>query len=249
VTRLGHTLNAMLASLDQALTRERRFVNDASHELRTPLTLLTGRIQLARRRPRTVEEHERILDELAVDTDRLIRLADQLLVLGQPVATGETADLADVVRTVARGLPADVVISDVTASGPVIVAADRLSLERIVGNLLTNASRHGAPPVTVDVSAHAGWGLLVVSDAGAGMPPELLQRATERFVRADDARSRPGSGLGLSLVAELVTAYGGELRLCHDGTHVSHGRAAPIPCAHGEAMTVSVLLPRDEGCL
>ena len=75
----------------------------------------------------------------------------------------------------------------------------------------------------------------------------LVTPGAERFVRADDARSRAGSGLGLALVAELVTAYGGELRLCHGGTHVSHGQPAPVPCTHGDAMTVSVLLPCEEG--
>ena len=69
VTRLGHTLNDMLAALERSLERERRFVNEASHELRTPLTLLKSRIQLAQRRSRTVEEHEAVLDELAVDVD------------------------------------------------------------------------------------------------------------------------------------------------------------------------------------
>ena len=63
VTRLGHTLNEMLAALDESLERERQFVGDASHELRTPLTLLQSRIQLARRRERSVAEHEAVLDE------------------------------------------------------------------------------------------------------------------------------------------------------------------------------------------
>lgn len=246
VTRLGHTLNDMLASLDQALTRERRFVNDASHELRTPLTLLTSRIQLARRRPRTVADHERILDELAVDAGRLVQLADQLLALGRPPAAGrtarpdETADLAEVARAVV--VPAGL---EVTAPhGPVVVAAGPVALERIITNLVTNALRHGAAPVSVTVGASDGWGVLVVGDAGPGMSRDLLRRATERFVRADEARARPGSGLGLSLVTELVTEYGGELRLCHDGEHVSHGVTAPVRCTHGGGMYATVLLPR-----
>ena len=82
VTRLGHTFNDVLGALERALERERRFVNDASHELRTPLTLLSARVQLLRRRHRTVEEYELALTELETDIDDLIGLSDQLLDLG-----------------------------------------------------------------------------------------------------------------------------------------------------------------------
>ena len=75
------------------------------------------------------------------------------------------------------------------------------------------------------------------------MPRELLATATERFARSAEARSRPGSGLGLSLVAAIVTAAGGQLRLCYDGHHQAVGLQVPTPCAHGGAMTVTVLLP------
>src|SRR5689334_9643039 len=102
VTRLGHTFNDMLAGLEQALDRERRFVDEASHELRTPITLLGSRIQLARRRPRTQEEHERILAELEVDLTRLADLAEQLLELGRAGASGGhgSSDLATAVGRV-----------------------------------------------------------------------------------------------------------------------------------------------------
>ena len=103
VTRLGHTLNRMLVALQASLDRERQFVNDASHELRTPLTLLKSRIQLTRRRPRSVEEHERALEELEVDVTRLADLADQLLELsheGDAVDVTATTDVAAVVDAV-----------------------------------------------------------------------------------------------------------------------------------------------------
>jgi signal transduction histidine kinase len=76
------------------------------------------------------------------------------------------------------------------------------------------------------------------------MPPELLAEATRRFTRAPEARARSGAGLGLSIVEQLVTAAGGELRLCHGGHHTSVGTAAEVPCHHDDRMTVTVLLPR-----
>lgn len=251
ITRLGHTFNDMLSSLEEALDRERQFVNDASHELRTPITLLTSRVQLALRRPRTQAEHEHILAELEVDLDRLARLADQLLDVGR-VGSRSGSGPCDSVSVVGRvinqrrlGDPAragDTLVD--LPPEPLPVAVADFDLERILTNLLDNAETHGAPPVEVTVEQPApGWARLSVSDAGPGMPPALLGAATQRFARSEEARTRPGTGLGLALVDALVAKAGGELRLCHDGHHASHGRPAPVPCTHGPAMTVTVLLP------
>ncbi|MBO0728784.1 MAG: HAMP domain-containing histidine kinase [Acidimicrobiaceae bacterium] len=234
VTRLGHTLNDMLSALEQALDRERQFVNEASHELRTPITLLTSRIQLARRRPRTQEEHERILDDLDVDLGRLARLADELLTLG---ATDTGAGHGDLAATAARLIeqrqrldPRAAQIRIETAADTMPVAANDAAIERILTNLLDNAASHGLPPypVTLDTPV-AGWGRLTVADNGPGMPPALLNTATRRFARAEEARSRPGAGLGLALVQAIVSDTGGELRLCHQGNHTSSGATAPAP--------------------
>ncbi|WP_439937826.1 sensor histidine kinase [Nocardia sp. N13] len=252
VTRLGHTLNEMLGALDESLDRERQFVGDASHELRTPLTVLRSRIQVARRRERSVAEHEAVLDELAVDVDRLAGLAEQLLALDRGSATrtlpADRADLADVARReVARWQAAhperaaDVVLE--LPAGPVPVASDGHAHARVVTNLLANALVHGAPPVQVVVRRDGGYAVLAVSDAGPGMAPDLLAQATRRFSRAPEARSRPGSGLGLALVEHLVATAGGELRLCHGGHHVTSGTPADVPCRHDDRMTATVLVP------
>jgi signal transduction histidine kinase len=249
VTRLGHTLNEMLAALREALDRERRFVDDASHELRTPLTLLRSRIQLARRRPRTVEEHERVLDELGVDVGRLADLAEQLLATDrQAAAAGAECDVVGVVgrvvqrwRAAEQGRSPDLVVD--LPEPPVTAAVDAHALERIVTNLVGNAFAHGRPPVHVEVRSEGGRVLLSVADAGTGMPPDLLTEATRRFTRAPEARARSGAGLGLSIVEQLVGAAGGELRLCCGGHHTSAGRATGVPCRHDGRMTVTVLLP------
>jgi signal transduction histidine kinase len=249
VTRLGHTLNEMLSALELALDRERQFVNDASHELRTPLTLLKSRIQLARRRTRTVAEHERTLDELEVDVTRLAALAEQLLDLNRDrTEPSGPSDVVEVVSSVverwrvARPDRASE-ISLRTPSQPALARIDPHGLERVVTNLLDNAFTHGRPPVRVRVRAAGDHTVLEVSDAGPGMPAELLGEATHRFHRAAEARSRPGAGLGLSIVEELVTGAGGELRLCHGGCHTSIGSPADVDCEHDAAMTVTVVLP------
>lgn len=259
ITRLGDTFNEMLATLEGALERERRFVSEASHELRTPITLLTSRVQLAQRRARTPEEHERILAELAVDLARLAALTEDLLTLGRLEARPEAVESSDLVaatervveqRRMADPTRAEDLLASVPTSPlhPLRIPLADVEADRLVGNLLTNAATHGATPIEVTVEQpEGGWARLTVTDAGPGMSPALLEKAPLRFVRAPEARSLPGSGLGLSLVAGLVDRAGGELRLCHDGDHSRHGARAPVACTHGPAMTVTVLLPVADG--
>lgn len=249
VTRLGHTLNEMLGALEASLEREKQFVNDASHELRTPLTLLKSRIQLTRRRPRTVAEHEEALDELAVDVTRLADLAEELLALSQgPADAGDVANVA----TVAESMVGRVLAAHPDHAGELtllspphdLAAAIKVqALERIVTNLVDNAFTHGRPPIAVRVRSEPGHAVVEVADSGDGMAPDLLAQATRRFNRAAEARSRPGAGLGLSIVETLVAGAGGELRLCHGGCHVSQGTPAEVVCRHDDSMTISVILP------
>ncbi|MEQ7847564.1 sensor histidine kinase [Nocardioides kribbensis] len=260
VTRLGHTLNDMLGELERSLEHERRFVKDASHELRTPLTLLQGRLQLAKRRRRSTDELETVLDELTVDVARLIGLADALLRSGSTAtdqgragsgpttATTATDVVGVVVGEVARrqsadpGRAHDLVVE--VPSAPVASALGPVAWERLMTNLLDNAFVHGRVPVHVSLRVVDDRIVLSVADAGDGMSPDLLRGATQRFARAEEARSRPGHGLGLSLVEQIMVSHGGELRLCHDGRHVGHGREVGVPCSHGAEMTVTLLLPR-----
>jgi len=249
VTRLGHTFNEMLASLERALDRERAFINEASHELRTPVTLLISRVQLARRRERTVVEHEQILGDLEVDLHRLAGLAEHLLQMGSAGngALGQRSDLVAVTRRVLERRMSvrsqDALVIELPAEEVPVPLAD-VDVERVVTNLVDNAFLHGDPPVRVAVDVPAnGWARVVVSDTGGGMPPELLGTATHRFARADEARSRPGSGLGLALVEASITRAGGVVRLCHGGHHTSHGRQVDVPCDHDRQMTVTLLLP------
>ncbi len=257
ITRLGHSLNRMLQALEDAFEHERRFVDDASHELRTPLTVLGTRVQLARRRSRTVEEHEAVLDEIIVDIDRLIELAEQLLDIRtqrESAAVDEVTDLgvlvSEQVQRRALASADDPVLAPAVSlratSEAVPVRVHRAGLDRMVGNLLDNAAKHGRPPVSVAVRREAGFAVLTVGDQGDGMEPEVLATAPDRFVRAPEARSRSGSGLGLALVKAVVLAASGELRLCSAGRHERFGAPKPIPCDHDEHMLVTIVLPSPD---
>ncbi len=218
IARLAETLNAMLERLERAIERERSFVADASHELRTPLALLKTELELALRKPRTAPELEQALKSAASETDRLVRLAEDLLVLAQaddgrlPLRRDSVraADLLGAVqeafrrRTEAAGRtiedePADELALD----------ADRVRLEQALGNLVDNALRHGSGAVRLSAVDRNGRVELHVLDEGEGFPPAFLPHAFERFGRADEARTSRGAGLGLALASAIAEAHGG----------------------------------------
>ena len=192
-----------------------------------------------------------------MDVTRLADLAEQLLATDRQPAAGErrptsgeavsevvgvVADVTDRWRAAQHARSGDLVVA--LPDPPVAAPVDPRALERIVTNLVGNAFAHGRPPVQVEVRTDAGHVVLSVADAGEGMPPGLLADATRRFTRAPEARARSGAGLGLSIVEQLVTAAGGELRLCFAGHHTAAGAPADVPCAHDGRMTVTVVLPR-----
>jgi signal transduction histidine kinase len=219
IAHLAETLNDMLARLELALVHERRFVADASHELRTPLSLLKAELELALRRPRTSQELLAAVGSAAEETDRLVRLAEGLLLVARSDQAElrlerEPFDLAFVAReTAERFAPwaesTDRRIAADVAEGTV-VDADRLRLEQAIGNLVDNALRHGAGTVTISASAADGSLVIHVADEGAGFEPGFAAHAFERFSRADEARSAGGSGLGLAIVDAIARAHGGE---------------------------------------
>lgn len=259
VTRLGTTLNEMLAELENSLERERRFVDDASHELRTPLTVMLTRVELALRRPRSPSEHEAVLQELHGDLQQLAALAEALLTLGAsgrpdgPVGPLDGADIAATLRSLAAPGVVGGGAASWTLSGAdreALVAMPELAQRQVLTNLLTNAHVHGVDPVDVTLRRANGVVVVGVTDGGAGLPPEFLPRAVERFSRTADARARPGAGLGLSLVHSLVLAAGGELRLCSGGAHHRYEQRFDVPCEHPlQGLTASMLLPLRPGAL
>lgn len=217
ISRLAETLNEMLDRLHASLAHERRFVADASHELRTPLALLRTELELALRRPRSPEELEDALRSAAEETERLTRLAEDLLL----IARGDRAALPLRRERVALDLLFDRVAArfareaeqrDLTLlveRTDVAVDADPERVEQALGNLVANALVHAAS--TVEVFARSTeLGLeLHVADDGSGFPAAFLDRAFDRFSRADDARGDGGAGLGLSIVALIGEAHGG----------------------------------------
>ncbi|HXD65550.1 MAG TPA: HAMP domain-containing sensor histidine kinase [Solirubrobacteraceae bacterium] len=210
IGRLTGVLNRMLASLEEARASERRLLADASHELRTPVTALLGNVEYAVRHG----ADEEVLADLRHDARRLARLVDSLLALeraGEGTPQLVPLRLDELVRVaVDERDPGRVHIGTMDRA---TVAGDADALRRAVGNLIENGLVHGPArghvTVSLDVADHRA--LLNVTDQGSGPDPELHGQLFERFWRGAGASDRPGSGLGLSIVAAIAAHHHGRV--------------------------------------
>jgi signal transduction histidine kinase len=210
VGQLTGVLNRMLASLQGAREGERRLLADASHELRTPVTALLGNVEYAARHGADAE----VLDELRHDAARLARLVDALLALERAAATSPVESrvaIDELIRDVTAGQER----VTVTTLPEVEVLGDEDALRRAIANLIENGLLHGPPGGTVRVGLEVDgrWARIEVSDSGSGPDPALRAHLFERFWRAPEAADRPGSGLGLSIVAAIVERHSGKIEV------------------------------------
>lgn len=244
VVELGTTLNSMAERLQHLEGMRREYVSNVSHELRTPLAAIRGMAE-------TVMEHgasdpalvERYLPRTVAQTDRLARLATQLLDLAQiesgnilsdrqPVGPQEIA--AEVTATLAPAAEQKGVrVHNLVPLLPV-VSGDRDRLVQVLINLVDNAVRHTPEGGEVRLEGRQldGRVELLVIDSGEGIPEEHLPNLFTRFYRVDSSRNRRsgGSGLGLSIVREIVEAHGGSVE---------------VESRPGEGTTFRVVLPAN----
>jgi two-component system, OmpR family, sensor kinase len=221
---LGRSLNRMLERLETAVERERRLVDDASHELRTPLANLKGELELALSQARTEPELVAAVHSALEETDRLTRLAADILVLARaqrghlPVRPRDV-DIGALVSASIDGLASQAESAGVALEAVVKpglrarLDPDRLrqALDNLVDNAIRLTPRGGT--VSIDADVRDGTFRLAVEDTGRGFPPEFLAEAFEPFRRLDAGRSRTdgGTGLGLSIVRAVAGAHGGSV--------------------------------------
>jgi signal transduction histidine kinase len=208
--RLGETLNDMLERLGAAAQQEREFISTASHELRTPLAILKAEIEVALHPDAQPDEWHFALLSAGEETERLVRLAEDLLLIANADERTTTADheplaLAELARRVADRLGLHV---GVAIDPDLHVRGQPGALERALTNLLDNARRHGAEPIELVAHSRGEWVELHVIDHGGGFAHEYLPHAFERFSRPAGGRSG-GAGLGLALVEAVAHAHGG----------------------------------------
>ncbi len=216
LTRLGHTFNDLLARIEEGAARERQFLADASHELRTPLSLMRTELEWAAHRPRSPEQTATVLASIQGQVNRLVDLANALLDLEELRGTGplgrEEVFVPELVHEAVRSsAPRD---ARVVVDAPDALAhVNRRWTELAVANLVGNALRHGEGEVRVEAHVDSGRLTVAVSDDGPGFGEEFRAQAFDRFSRAEQSRTTPGSGLGLALVRAVAEAHGGRAYL------------------------------------
>jgi len=212
LARLGASFNTMLASLEESLETQRRFVADASHELRTPLTSLQTNIDVLRGDiALEPEQRRRLLNDLHRESQEMRGLIAGLLELARGGAQVEKQEfqfdevVEDSLERARVRFPEVVWQSD--RLEPTIVDGYRDRMERAVWNLLENAGKWSGDGGVVEVTLAGGD--LFVRDHGPGFADEDRPLVFERFYRSVAARAMPGAGLGLAIVREVAEAHGG----------------------------------------
>jgi len=215
VARLTDAFNAMIAALAQARTRQAQLIADAGHELRTPLTSLRTNVDLLVRSERSgralpPDQREALLSSVTAQLEEMTSLVRELVVLAHedPVVERTTVRLDAVldlavarVRRRAGGRPL------VVDSVPWELDGDPGALERALVNVLDNAVKFSPAGSTITVQLSDG--VVTVDDQGPGVPPADRDKVFDRFWRGADSRGRPGSGLGMAIVADAAATHGG----------------------------------------
>jgi two-component system sensor histidine kinase MprB len=209
--RLGSAFNEMVGALARSREDQQRLVQDAGHELRTPMTSVRTNLYTLRGYDSlSTSERARVLADLESETEELSRLIDEVVEVATDRRGDEPAmpvDLVALVQRVARRATARTGRAIEVRAEPTTVQGRPAALRRAVGNLLENAAKFDSSGSPIEV--HVANGTVEVLDRGPGFPEADLPHVFQRFYRSTAARATPGSGLGLSIVAEIATGHGG----------------------------------------
>ena len=215
--RVNQELNAANAQLSDAARLKDDLISMASHELRTPLTPILGFVELMDTRGDNLTDNQRVmLRSVHRNARRMLGLVDDLLVISRAAADGlrswpESIGVRDHVLTVLDDLGETVTGVQVDIEEQCSANVDPQQFHQMVANLLTNATKYGAPPVTIRATTSGTRVLIEVEDHGSGVPVDLQPHMWDRFVQRDrgDRRTSSGTGLGLAIVKLLAELNNG----------------------------------------
>jgi signal transduction histidine kinase len=258
--RLAENLNAMLERIEALMMGLKEVSDNIAHDLKTPLTRLRNRAEEALAKSGNEAEYRAALERTIEESDGLIRTFNALLMIaraesGQARDNMDNFDAAEVahgIQELYEPLAEDSGLSLDVKTEPVPLHGNRELISQALANLVENANKYGQPapaaqPLGADAVAGSGRNILIeakrdgdqvllsVSDHGPGIPEADRKHVIERFVRLEASRTRPGSGLGLSLASAVATLHGGDLRLsdAHPGLRAT--LALPAVAAEGLA--------------
>ena len=228
--RLAESVNVMLERITALMAGLKEVSDNIAHDLKTPLTRLRMDAEQALRARSSPEEQRVALEKIIEESDSLIRIFNALLMIARAEAGNQPEGMSDFdVSEIARdvGELYDALAEEhevklvVKADQPMMIHGNRELVGQALANLIDNALKYGVPEgadaaqrlVTLEACRNGELAELVVADRGAGIVAADRARVVDRFVRLENSRTRPGSGLGLSLAAAVAHLHGGELRL------------------------------------
>ncbi len=249
--RLAANLNEMLERIQELMAGVREVSDNIAHDLKTPLTRLRNRAEEALRNANQSSDYRIALEKMLEESDQLIRIFNALLMIARLEAGTERGDhvlfdlaasardVAELYEPVAEEAGVDLVVE---TSGEVLVSGSRELMGQALANLIDNALKYGSPQkqgqrarVQVRVQRVGDKVEASVADQGSGIPAADRERVFGRFVRLEGSRSRPGSGLGLSLVAAVASLHNGVARI--EDNEPGLRIVVVIPAAVGETKT------------
>ena len=254
--RLAQNLNAMLDRIGELMAGMKEVTDNIAHDLKTPLTRLRSEAEQTLRAAPDAAAGRAALEKVIEESDGLIRIFNALLMIARAEAGNIEGvaefDAAEVLRDVAEMYEPVAEDADmrlvVAAHAALPVRGNRELIGQTLANLVDNAIKYGAPPeatsvddsrreVTLTARRQGGAVELVVADHGPGIAVADRARVLDRFVRLENSRSRPGSGLGLSLAAAVARLHGGVLRIEDNapGLRVVIALSSPPPVNRSEA--------------
>lgn len=225
--RLSENLNVMITRISKLNEGLRNVSDNIAHDLKTPLTRLRNRAEAALGGKKSAAEYRDAIEQVIAESDDIIRNFNAILMISRIEAGSQAAhfspvDLAAVVADVVElyepvAEEAGVDLS-VKATVPSAISGNRELIGQALSNIIDNAIRYSAghgnkPAVGVSLTERAGTPVILVEDSGPGIPAIDRERVTERFVRLEQSRTQPGSGLGLSLAKAVMTFHRGRLEL------------------------------------
>ena len=242
IGRLAKTFNRMLERLEISFAMQKNFISNASHELRTPLTSVHGQIEVLMMQDRTTEEYKNALNSVLEDIKSLINLSNRLLLIARTSAEGPSGynkkvsidevvwQASDDLKKFNPSYHINITINDsLTDSSQMMIAGDDSLLKVAIINIMENACKYSADH-TVDIRfGPNGKNMeLVFKDKGIGIPEDELQKIFEQIQRGSNTRLIQGTGIGLSLVRQIIKNHNGEITI----------KSKP-----GKGTTVTVTLP------
>ncbi len=227
IGRLAKTFNKMLERLETSFAMQKNFIANASHELRTPLTSINGQLEVLVMKDRTADEYKSALGSVLEDIKSLIDLSNRLLLIARTSAEGPSSysnkirideilwQAKEEIIRFNSGYHINISMDNsVTDSDQMTVNGDEYLLKVAVSNLMENACKY-SPDKTVDISCgFSDKGInMLFEDRGLGISEEDIKKIFEPFYRGKNAISIPGSGIGLSLVNQIVKNHNGTINI------------------------------------